>query len=417
MSAPRRSGNSVAAIGCGSAALRSLLACCLFGALVAADAVPQRDGGGRIDGWVPEGVAVVRGIWFDDGARWIDDWHEVLTLWGYAHLRGAMHSYQGDKDAAIRAAIASLAERSGHPELVHAPLFASGYSRFSGNADSLANRFPGRVLSYASGFDPRHPPTSEAMRIPNVKIATEVEDIFTGDRNRRKFGDPWTRDGRPLRAFCPQWREIHSFSTITPFLMAYWDQIQRLRVPADWDPRSGPPALRMIAEDEGWLGDTTGFWTPPETPAPDDPLIAPVADFPAERRARAAWLPDRETAWLWRAWTSRSPWGAFISPCRPWEQGAGHHRALGLRVGAPVTLRVRVTVPDAQKVEAWAWCAPIGATDRIEGGVMGSTKDGVATLTWTPSESRVVPLLVRITRAGGAVGWITPVVVPIHPAR
>lgn len=383
----------------------------------AADAEMQRVAPGRLDGWVPDSARVVRGIYLDDGGRPLADWHEVLALWGYAHLRGAMHSYQGDRDAAIRAAISELSRRSGYPELEHAPIVVSGFSRFSGNADSLADRFPGRVIGYASGFDPRNRAAgSESLLIPSVKIANEVEDIFAGDRQRRTLGPVWTRESWPLRSFCPQWREIHSFGKITPFLMAYWDQLQRLRVPSGWDPRSGPPALRLVGLDAGWLGDTTGFWSLPEAAAPDDPLIAPVREFPAERAGRAAWLPDRETAWLWRAWCSRNPWGSFEGPCRPWEEGAGHHLALGLRVGAPVSLRVRILVPDAEQVEAFAWSAPIGVTRTIEGGTLGGTLQGVATIDWTPTESRVVPLLVRVTRRGGAAGWITPVVVPVHPS-
>lgn len=389
----------------------------LMGALVAAESTPQRDGGGRIDGWVPEDAPVLRGVFFEDGSRMLDDWHEVLGLWGYAHLRGAMHAYTGDRDQAIGDALARLAERTGHPEIPHLPLLAIGYSRFSGNASTLANRFPGRVISFASGFDLRGLPLdSPAQQTPNIKIATEVEDIFAGDRSRRQLGQPWTREAWPLRAFVPQWREIHTVSTVSPFLMAYWDQVQRLRVPADWDPRTGPATLRAIPEEAGWLGDTSGFWNLPDTPAADDPVIAPVAEFPAERRARAAWLPDRETAWLWRAWSARQPWAAIEAPCRSWQPGAGHHLALGLRVGQPVTIRIRLTIPDAARVECWAWCDPIADLTAITGGAPGTT-DAIVTCTWSPTAARVWPILVRITRQDGRVGWITPIAVPVHPQR
>jgi hypothetical protein len=385
--------------------------------LAAADQTPQRDAPGRIDGWVPEDVPVLRGIFFEDGSRLLDEWQDVLRLWGYAGMRGAMFAYQGDRDAAIRAAMTRLAERTGHPEILHLPVVASGFSRFSSNADSFANRFPGRVISYASGFDPRYPVDSASQRTPNVKIANEVEDIFAGDRTRRALGPAWTRSGRPLRAFCPQWREIHAFSTVNPFLMAYWDQVQRLRVPADWDPRSGAATLRPVTTEQGWLGDTSGFWSLPEAAAADDPLIAPIAEFPADRADRAAWLPDRETAWLWRAWSSRNPWGSLESPCKPWEPDAGHHLALDLRAGTPVTVTIRVTIPDAAKIEAWAWCEPIGATTAFTGGELGGTSRATATFTWTPAASRVWPILVRVTRRDGGVGWITPAVVPVWPAR
>ncbi|MFM2092787.1 MAG: hypothetical protein RLZZ127_3276, partial [Planctomycetota bacterium] len=367
-------------------------------AVFAGEAAQMRDAGGRIAGWVPEDTPVLRGMYFSDGDFPLDDWQEVLALWGYGHLRGAMHAYKGDRDAAIRDAIDRLAERTGHPELRNVPIVISGFSRFSGNADSLADRFPGRVLSYASGFDPggRRPADAESLRIPSVKIANEVEDIFAADRTRSALGPRWQRTPWPLRAHCPQWREIHAFEAVKPFLMAYWDQVQRLRVPAGWDPRSGAPAMGFPAESSGWLGDTTGFWTMPATPAADDPRIAAFADMPAELRATAAWLPDEDTAWLWRAWTSRNPWAAFEQPCKPWEAGARHHVGLGLRVGATVAVTVRLGIPDASAVELWAWREPVGRTTAFAGGDLGGTRNAVASFTWTPRESRVVPLLARV---------------------
>lgn len=403
---------------------RWILLTLVCAALAATDSDHTPEGPGRMQGWVPEDVPVLRGMFLEDGSMTHDRWAEMLRVMGWGYLRAARNMYNGDHGALLNCTLNHLAARTGHPEIPILPICTLGYSRFSGIHMIVVKGRPGQLLSFASGFDPGLK-DAETNRTPNIKVATDVEDLFSADRSRQatSLGPPWLRvDKGTRRCFVIQWRQIHTIADAIPFAMAYWDQVQRLRVPADWDPRSGKPAvLREIPETEGWLADTVPFWTPVEKPAPDDIGIAPYSEFPADRRDRAAWLPDRETAWLLRAITARFPWGRIESPCLPYAPTDGihtaHHNALGLRVGTPVAISVRITVPDAAKVEAFVWSEAIGSTATITGGELGTTRNGTASFTWTPPASRIWPIMIRVTRADGKVGWLHPAVVPVHPAR
>lgn len=393
----------------------------------AIDADTAGDGPGRMHGWVPEDVPVLRGLMLEDGIAHHEQWAEILRVMGWGYLRSARNTYNGDHGALLRSTVSHLAARTGHPELVHVPICTYGYSRFSGINLIVTKGLPGQLLSFANGFD-QGSRDGDGPHTPNLKIATDVEDVFSADRSRRaeSLGPPWLRStSGTQRAFFIQWRKIHTVAEVIPFAMAYWDQVHRLRVPADWDPRKGPAELRSIPETEGWLADTTGFWTPVEQPAPDDLLIAPFNDFPADRRDRASWLPDRETAFLYRAATSRFPWGRIVAPCKPYD-GAGdlgdgshstYHNALGLRVGIAVTITAQVTIPDAAKAEAFVWSEPVGSSTTFVGGELGTTRNATASFTWTPPSSRIWPIMIRMTRADGRVNWLHPAVVPVHPAR
>ncbi|GDY12250.1 hypothetical protein LBMAG53_11280 [Planctomycetota bacterium] len=383
------------------------------------DLVP--DGPGRMHGWVPEDVPVLRGIYLEDGSMCHEQWAEVLQVLGWAYLRSARNVYNGNHGALLRSTVNHLAERTGHPELPNLPFCTMGYSRFSGIHKIVIEGYPNQLLTFANGWD-LGANESEGLRTPNVKVANEIEDLFSMDRSRgaQSLGPPWNRAEKgPLRCFHIAWRMGHSNWIVQNFMMAYQDQLHRLRVPADWDPLKGPPKLRVITEPEGWLADNSGFWRPVKEPVADDLLIAAYADYPAERRAFASWLPDRETAWLYRAACSRYPWGKFTQPCEPWLETSptGVHNALGLKAGTPAPVSIRLDIPDAAKVELFAWSQPVGSTTTFIGGELGTTRNATASLTWTPSSSRIWPLLAKVTRTDGRTGWLHPIVLPVHPAR
>lgn len=427
--------------------LRHLCLCCtvlLGSALPALEMSPVYLGSPFMQGWVPDDVPVLRGLIVLDGFPLDGRWNEAARHWrfGIFRLNGDGYTDQIDEDDPTEAALADgmvargkailhgidlLAERTGHPELAHVPWVTAGYSRYSGPAQRLVEVFPGRVLCFLTGFGISSATINDKitsqrhswLETPSQFLGCEWENIYSGG-DKRTLLTPWRRAPGVLRMAGMTWRVYHNPHNYSDLGMIFVDQVIKERLPADWDPRSGPPTLRPVQEAQGWLGSHAHWYIPVETIAETETENATIAPFEAFEgdRTRASWILNEAVAWVWRAMSSRQPEATIIHPGHPTvvvHEAKDPPPVLsnehGLHAGEPFLVQVQAESRDLVRIDLFANQRPLGGTERFSGGetALGSTRHAIADVEVTIDEPGVYGLLARYTTRDGRVGWAHPV--------
>ncbi len=414
-----------------------LLVALVASAAPALDRAPIHLGTPLMYGWVPDNHPVLRGLIVLNGFPMDNRWNEVCRLWGFGLVRINTDGYPREPDDNARAlvhAIRTLAERSGHSELVHVPFVPIGYSRYAPSAAFFTARFPGRVLGHISGnnvrgaeFSPRR--ASDALvweQTPSHWLGCEWENIFSGG-DKRTLVYNWRRPPTTLQMAGMTWRVYHDPGDYSDLAFTFVDQLIATRIPADWNPRHGPAELLPVDRSQGWLGSHAGWSVPVEEIFATDnenAHIAPYADFTADRHD-ASWLLNETMAWVWRAYNSRYPRVRIIAPSHaavvihesdniPPVLHAEH----GLRAGTEGTVTIRCWTDGVARVELFANTLSLGATETFTGGdaPLGGTRDAEATLTVRWPERGLYALMVRYVTDDGQVGWSNPAPVVVWGA-
>ena len=208
----------------------------------------------------------------------------------------AFDSHAGSVTVLVHA-LERFAADSGHAELVNAPFVVYGFSAGGGFANRLLNTLPERVIASA--------PLSSAMRMDIPPAAREVPVcMFSGDQEDRLV-PLLTETMQTQRSLGGHWawamvegqghRESDQAALAIPFL----DRCIRLRYPAEADPARGPVVLKALPLSSGWLADNAS-WRSGLT------KIAPYTD-PGANAAATSWLPDEDTAFIYRAYATYTP--------------------------------------------------------------------------------------------------------------
>ncbi len=363
--------------------------------------------------FLPDGVETVRGLLlhvanyrFQTGNRWTELCRELE----FGHLVLSMNMRRTNRPRilgqALDAVLPRLAERSGHPELVHVPIMGTGHSAGGMVVNVLAQR-PQRMLTTAIDCswvaDPsRHPP--ELREVPMLFTLGAVPDGFNMIPAIENHFDPARRDGW-LYGLGFEWGKAHSFGNAAALFVPWMKAVAERRLP-EATPRGEPVVLRPMREEDGWLGDRATWDT-------TFPTVAPWAEFEGDR-AEAVWLPSRAAAWAWRAYQVKdSPvhltaaagdasLGAF-RPSREFQMTVPVGRAVefGVAAGDAELAKVRYVAGDRQVGEAaaapWSatWNAPpagvhtVFAQYETTDGTVGVTNPGVIVVR-TPTEVREV---------------------------
>jgi len=215
-----------------------------------------------------------------------------------------------DKDAAsMLATLQTLAARTAHPEVAHAPLFVFGHSNSTHDMGRFAALVPTRIAGWvamksAFGLQFSLP---GLYRIPGMVVSGEADHSYFGDqlatvlKLRREHG---ALMHMLIEADGPHWPNDPTFQ----IMMAFLKNVFYLRVPADGDATLAPIKLVEITEAEGWLGQNVAGKRVPtgtdwkwEQPTDVKRLleIAPFADFPGDAKD-ASWFPSADYARKWQ---------------------------------------------------------------------------------------------------------------------
>jgi hypothetical protein len=288
---------------------------------------PIYDSSKRLEIFVPKGVPVLRGIFFDNipapglepstdevgwrlgvAAKHFMAARQISAYWGFAYLRGPLLEVQGGMTAEIEIidnALKEFADKTGHPELPNLPFVVEGGSRTGPWCPEAAPHIGKRLIAClvnVAGYDD----IPEAREIP-VALMPGERDGGAGIIERAA---PVRRNGAFLIP-AMLWDTKHNCGHCRDFSWPFFDRMITLRVPASWDPRSGPPKLRSFPTTKGGVG-----------------LLSDWHRFGRRDRyhgdlGKTAWIPDGITGRLWQAIVLKAPRVTIKKPTQPRRWAGG----------------------------------------------------------------------------------------------
>lgn len=289
--------------------------------------------------YVPASLKVVRGIYFwgnggvgDSRSKATDPEMVALAdMLGFAVVgtSGLALAYtNGVGDAAeVEAALASIANASGHPEIARAPLLPIGHSNGGITSYDLNAALPERVLatelSKAGNVVPL--PSLAALRTPAILIAGEVDTPNRIADIRARFFD--NRPRGALWAWAEEEGVDHTQLNGPEIAWPFAEMMARARYPAGASPVNGPVPLLALNEADGWLTDPNSY----KTGLAD---IAPYASY-AKDKSTAGWLPNRRAAYIFRAFASYNK-ATTVATISPANHLADPGSLITYTIGAPV---------------------------------------------------------------------------------
>lgn len=282
---------------------------------------------------IPDGLTPVRGLlvntnYYAGDSR--EDWRSCHYYREFMHLHGFALVAAGGTcphAAAYKGFLKTLRAVGGtseHPELVHAPYVAVGFSAGGGFASTLMTMSPEKtiavgILGARYNFDvftrPGGPPgpLNSHLGIPSILITGEKEKLNDDAADGRQKVDEVFLPHRPKGGQLA-WLERqgigHEYDTNRQDLlvMPVLDLAVRTRYPADGDVTKGPVALRPIDSSTGWIADHA-TWKSGLT------KITPAGEFKGEL-GQSSWLQNEDIAFIYRAYSTYDPPLSITSPER-----------------------------------------------------------------------------------------------------
>jgi len=195
----------------------------------------------------------------------------------------------------------ALGEKSGHPELEHAPLFLYGHSNGTGFSALFPSTEGQRVWAWISmrpgiTFQVYQP---GAAQVPGLVIFGEDDPFLTRPSKEENLAvvPAMRKNHQALWAFAVEPKTGHGPTEKTwPFVFSFLRQTFLARVPAEADARKGPVKLNPLTLESGHLGE---HWDSANG-GHQTLSIAPFDDFKGDRAA-ASWLVNAAFAADWRA--------------------------------------------------------------------------------------------------------------------
>lgn len=280
------------------------------------EAVKQKGEGKReevaFDLWLPEGVECVKGIVVMSGHGSGEGLFRRADLRALAkELNLALFKFVGNPmqrgfwpQTLLFEHLRRFAEKSGHPELQHAPLFLYGHSNGTGFSAIFTSYVPNRVWGWVSmrpgtTFQVYQP---GAAQVPGLVIFGE-DDAFLARPSREEnlaVVPALRKNHRALWNFAVEPKTGHGPGEKTwPLVLSFLRHSFAARVPAEADARQGPVKLLTPALESGHLGQN---WSATKGGHQELPT-SPFATFPADK-ATASWLLNAAFAADWQAFQS-----------------------------------------------------------------------------------------------------------------
>jgi hypothetical protein len=200
--------------------------------------------------------------------------------------------------------LGQLADASGHPELLNAPVLFWGFSGAGQMAYEYNAWKPERTIAYSLNKGRYYTTeiTSEAARrTPGLLFAGQNDPQPVRQQNieevyRENKGAP----GGASWGYMLEQGKQHEEGDVDHVLLRFFHNLIKLRYPAGETPVAGPLTLRDVPFETGWLADQTTQQVPNGLTA-----IAPVGAYAGDP-VNPSWLPDKDSAFLFRALSSWS---------------------------------------------------------------------------------------------------------------
>jgi hypothetical protein len=257
---------------------------------------------------VPDGLAVIRGILVVGPYSGGDsrDYHqqvwyrEFMNLHDFAFLAAKdfyLHDYK-----VMQNALKQFAADSKHPELVHAPYAATGFSAGGGFARRLLMLDPDRLIAaviVGSTLKLNGKPMAANLGTPVCVINGDLEHEPGEAGGMARALEPVLAEYRPKGALWG-WLAVegvgHEMVGQEVLAMPILDAAVRLRYPADGDARKGPVKLKPVDPKSGWIADNTTWKSSLTT-------ITPAKEFKGTI-AKSSWLLNEDIASIYRAYAT-----------------------------------------------------------------------------------------------------------------
>jgi hypothetical protein len=291
---------------------------------------------------IPEGLAVVRGILVvapysggDSRDYYREFWYgEFMHLHDFAFLGAQSFSSHASHYKVMQNALKQIAADSKHPELVHAPYVATGFSAGGGFSSRLLVEDPDKVIASVivgsrlnlTGITP----TAAHSGTPAC-IINEHEHGEHEEGGMAAVVKPVLSECRPKRALWG-WVAVpcigHERDGQELLAMPMLDAAVRLRYPAGTDVRRGEVKLKPIEPKSGWVADNSSWKSGLTT-------IAPAGEFKGDL-AKSSWLVNEDVAFIYRSYATYDRPLTITSP----RNGVDNAREQVWDAGSSVTVVV-----------------------------------------------------------------------------
>ena len=263
----------------------------------------------RFDLWVPDGVAVVKGVVVLSGHGSGEPLFKRTDLRALAtELELALFKFTGNPmqrgfwpRSLLFERLKAFGEQSGHFELEHAPLFLYGHSNGTGFSAIYPSYVPDRVWAFISmrpgtTFQVYQP---GAAQVPGLVIFGEDDPFFARPSREENLAvvPALRKNHQALWNIAVEPKTGHGPGEKTwPLVLSFLRHTFAARVPANADPRHGPVKLNSLDIGQGHLG---GNWDSARGGYQQLP-VAPYAEFTGDKSA-ASWLVNAAYAADWQA--------------------------------------------------------------------------------------------------------------------
>jgi hypothetical protein len=293
---------------------------------------------GALRVWIPDSVPTIRGIilYINYGYQGNtpdladvrdfttnNEWQAFCRTVGFALVatRQINPDSVGRDDNAMNVGLTRLAAASGHSELSYAPIAPLGMSNGGASAYNYNAFYPLRTISFATnkaGTNEVQTLSSAALNTPGMLIESE-NNCNCDDGQLTNFQT--NRSAGGLLGFLDEPHFTHQNGYSANFIMKFYYNMVEQRVPTNLFAFATTLPLTPLFEANGWLGDNSTWKNSVMT-------IADYGSYSGDRRA-ASWMPDEDSAFLWRAVGSHN---------QPIKLNTENNRRL-YRLGEPITVQ------------------------------------------------------------------------------
>ena len=257
--------------------------------------------------WVPDGLRVVRGVvLFGNGAGGDDRAlankprnQAFAEMHGFVVIATAQFGRLEPSEVSTwESHLQALADKSGHPELVHAPWVAMGHSNGGQMAWSWNAVYPEKTIGYVAnkgGYYSYTALSEAAMGNPGILVAGETDEDYRLTAVRLLYTA--NRPRGALVCWVEEENIGHQWGDTMDLFLPFMAEAIRLRYPADQAPTATTGVeLLPLSETAGWLVDQTTYKT-------GSTYIAPHAEYTGDD-FDAGWVLNQQGAYHYRAFAT-----------------------------------------------------------------------------------------------------------------
>lgn len=258
----------------------------------------------QVDLFIPKESRPVRGLLVHAANYKIKTsgrWPTLCRELGFAHLVTTINLKQNNRPKRLRegmlAALEEFANETRMPELTRVPRVGVGMSA-GGMCIPMLIEDPGQLLTNAVSCSWVTDPEKigpERAKIPQLFVIGSQPDGFKMLPAIDSFYVPSVRAGNPW-ALGLQHGCKHDWANSGTLFVPWIKGIASLRIPDGIKP-GNPVPLKPVDSNSGWKGDRS-------TIDGQFARVLPSAAYEG-RPEDVVWLPDRATAYVWRAWQTK----------------------------------------------------------------------------------------------------------------